>query len=52
MNCLVTWKSGKQESQSCEDVKIFCNNKNTMCLTKNPEFHARTKHIEIRHHFI
>jgi hypothetical protein len=35
-----------------EEVKIFCDNKSTICLTKNPEFHARTKHIDIRHHFI
>ncbi len=35
-----------------EEVKIFCDNKSTICLTKNPEFHAGTKHIDIRNHFI
>jgi hypothetical protein len=35
-----------------EEVKIFCDNKSTKCMAKNPEFHARTKHIDIRHHFI
>ena len=33
-------------------VKLFMNNNLIMKLIKNSEFHARTKHIEIRHHFI
>ncbi|KAG6487976.1 hypothetical protein ZIOFF_056734 [Zingiber officinale] len=31
---------------------IFCDNNSTIAMTKNPVFHARTKHIELRHHFI
>ena len=31
---------------------IFCDNKSAICLAKNPEFHVRSKHIDIRHHFI
>jgi hypothetical protein len=27
---------------------IYSDNKSTICLSKNPEFHARTKHIDIR----
>ncbi|GJZ08432.1 hypothetical protein Tco_0542715 [Tanacetum coccineum] len=26
--------------------------KSTICIVKNPVFHSKTKHIEIRHHFI
>ncbi|GKV51031.1 hypothetical protein SLEP1_g57708 [Rubroshorea leprosula] len=33
-------------------TKIFCDNKATILMTKNPMFHGRTKHIELRHHFI
>ena len=31
---------------------IYCDNKSAICLAKNPEFHVRSKHIDIRHHFI
>ncbi|KFY93342.1 hypothetical protein V498_04468 [Pseudogymnoascus sp. VKM F-4517 (FW-2822)] len=33
-------------------VIIQIDNNGAMKLTKNPEFHGRTKHIEMRHHFI
>ncbi|GJX91029.1 putative ribonuclease H-like domain-containing protein [Tanacetum coccineum] len=33
-------------------TKIFIDNNNTICIIKNPVFHSKTKHIEIRHHFI
>ncbi|GKE86049.1 putative ribonuclease H-like domain-containing protein, partial [Tanacetum coccineum] len=35
-----------------QNTKIFINNQSTICIVKNPVFHQRTKHIEIRHHFI
>nr|GFA60853.1 putative reverse transcriptase, RNA-dependent DNA polymerase [Tanacetum cinerariifolium] len=34
------------------NTKIFIDNHNTICIVKNLVFHQRTKHIEIRHHFI
>ncbi|KAK9120307.1 hypothetical protein Syun_017924 [Stephania yunnanensis] len=33
-------------------VLIKCDNESTVKLASNPIFHARTKHIEVRHHFI
>ncbi|GJS81073.1 putative ribonuclease H-like domain-containing protein [Tanacetum coccineum] len=33
-------------------TKIYIDNESTICIVKNPNFHAKTKHIEIRHHFI
>ncbi|GKA96183.1 hypothetical protein Tco_0818278 [Tanacetum coccineum] len=33
-------------------TKIFIDNNNTICIIKNPVFHSKIKHIEIRHHFI
>ncbi|GJY62833.1 putative ribonuclease H-like domain-containing protein [Tanacetum coccineum] len=32
--------------------KIYIDNEITICIVKNPVFHSKTKHIEIRHHFI
>nr|GEV68251.1 ribonuclease H-like domain-containing protein [Tanacetum cinerariifolium] len=34
------------------NTKIYIDNESTICLVKNPVFHSKTKHIEIRHHFI
>ncbi|GJZ43435.1 ribonuclease H-like domain-containing protein [Tanacetum coccineum] len=33
-------------------TKIHIDNKSIICIVKNPVFHLKTKHIEIRHHFI
>ncbi|OIT23111.1 putative mitochondrial protein, partial [Nicotiana attenuata] len=35
-----------------EATKIFCDNLSAIAMTKNPVFHGRSKHIDIRHHFI
>ncbi|GJV02255.1 putative ribonuclease H-like domain-containing protein [Tanacetum coccineum] len=32
-------------------TKIYIDNESTICIVKNPVFHLKTKHIEIRHHF-
>ncbi|GKE50123.1 putative ribonuclease H-like domain-containing protein [Tanacetum coccineum] len=34
------------------NTKIYIDNESTICTVKNPVFHSKTKHIEIRHHFI
>ncbi|GKA41340.1 putative ribonuclease H-like domain-containing protein [Tanacetum coccineum] len=34
------------------NTKIFIDNESTICIVKNPVFHSKTNHIEIRHHFI
>ena len=31
---------------------ILCDNTSAISLSKNPVQHSRTKHIEVRHHFI
>ncbi|GJZ41183.1 putative ribonuclease H-like domain-containing protein, partial [Tanacetum coccineum] len=34
------------------NTKIHIGNESTICVVKNTVYHSRTKHIEIRHHFI
>ncbi|GKE80629.1 hypothetical protein Tco_1550629 [Tanacetum coccineum] len=34
------------------NTKIHTDNESTICIVKNPVYHSKTKHIEIRHHFI
>jgi len=35
-----------------DKVPLYCDNISAINLTKNPIQHSKTKHIEIRHHFI
>ncbi|GKA41741.1 retrovirus-related pol polyprotein from transposon TNT 1-94 [Tanacetum coccineum] len=35
-----------------DDIPITCDNKGAINLSKNPIQHSRTKHVEIRHHFL
>ncbi|KAK8921022.1 hypothetical protein KSP39_PZI020059 [Platanthera zijinensis] len=40
---------GKEDT---EGVKIHCDNSSAIALSKNPIYHGRSKHIELRYHFI
>lgn len=40
----------QEEQVHC--TTIFSDNLSTIAMTKNPVFHARFKHIELRHYFI
>ncbi|GKE64635.1 hypothetical protein Tco_1518796 [Tanacetum coccineum] len=35
-----------------EKVPIFCDNTSAIAISNNPELYSRTKHIDIRYHFI
>ena len=33
-------------------TKLFVDNQSSIKLIKNPEFHKKTKHIDVRYHFV
>jgi hypothetical protein len=35
-----------------KNVPLMCDNESAVKLAKNPVQHSRTKHIDIRHHFL
>jgi hypothetical protein len=35
-----------------KNILLFCDNESAVKLTNNPVQHSRTKHIDVRHHFI
>lgn len=35
-----------------DQITIFTDNRGAQCLSSDPKYHSRTKHIDIRHHFI
>ncbi|CAL8174550.1 unnamed protein product [Prunus armeniaca] len=41
-----------QPQEQNTPIKLYCDNMSTIAMTKNPVFHSRSKHIELRHHFI
>lgn len=38
--------------EQMSSVTIHCDNQGSIDLANNPIYHAKTKHIEIRHHFL
>ena len=48
---LVELQVAEEEGHAPIATVIYGDNQGAIALTKNPEFHARTKHIDIQHHF-
>ncbi|KAL5577780.1 hypothetical protein UlMin_019479 [Ulmus minor] len=48
------WLKGLVGELGCvhDKVEVFCDNQSSIHLTKNQMFHERTKHIDIKFHFI
>jgi hypothetical protein len=49
------WLKGILKSLSIgtnKPIKLFGDNQGSLKLAKNPQNHSRTKHIDVRHHFI
>lgn len=44
------YEVGYTEKPEC--LQIYCDNKATIELTKNPVFHAKTKHIDVAAHYV
>ena len=42
----------REYGTNLEQIPIKCDNTGAINLSKNPIQHSRTKHIEIRHHFL
>ncbi|KAG0573898.1 hypothetical protein KC19_VG219500 [Ceratodon purpureus] len=49
VNCVDPHIHGALPSSS---INISCDDHGALKLARNPVFHARTKHIELRHHFV
>ena len=45
-----TWM--KEVSDINVAVQMYCDNQSAIALTKNDQFHQRTKHIDIRFHYV
>ena len=35
-----------------ENIKVFCDNQSAIFLAKNQTYHARTKHIDVKYHYV
>nr|GEV46588.1 hypothetical protein [Tanacetum cinerariifolium] len=51
---LISWQCKKQTivANSTTETQIHVDNESVICVVKNHVYHSKTKHIEIRHHFI
>ena len=53
--CQAVWLRrllGELQLKQWEATHLLCDNKSTIFLTKNPALHSRTKHIDLRFHYI
>lgn len=53
--CHCVWIKGVMEQdflEQCKCMEIFCDNTSSIKLSRNPVMHRRTKHIDVRYHYL
>lgn len=53
--CHCVWIKGIMEQnfhEQCNCMEIYCDNTSSIKLSRNPVMHRRTKHIDVRYHYI
>lgn len=53
--CHCVWLKGILQElgvESCKCMDILCDNSSAIKLSKNPVMHRRTKHIDVRYHYL
>ena len=50
LNCLLAEIQSQKEPS--KPAILYEDNQSAICMTKNPQFHGRCKHISIKYHFI
>jgi hypothetical protein len=51
----IVWMRRLLQDLGCNQLKptyLFCDNQSAIKLVRNPQFHQRTKHIDVKFHFI
>jgi hypothetical protein len=46
------WQTLRDFGYNLSKVPLLCDNESAICLADNPVEHSRTKHIDIRYHFL
>ena len=46
------WLLKDLQEEVSDPTTIYCDNLSNIQLSRNPFFHARTKHIEVHYHFV
>jgi hypothetical protein len=52
LRSLISQVFGQAANQVTEPTTLFSDNKSAIALSQNLQYHARTKHIDVRYHFI
>ena len=42
----------KLQKEAPKPVIVYKDNQSAICVTKNPQFHGRSKHVDIKYHFV
>ncbi len=48
----ISWLLHEITGKETGPIPLFCDSQSAIRLTKNPEFHQRTKHVDVKYHFV